>query len=75
MKKWLCVMSGILGALLCTLIVCAVLIVSYADKTDERHADCAIVLGAGVGNNGPSPVFRERIHHGVKLYEKEKRTN
>lgn len=30
--------------------------------------DAAVVLGAAVDGNRPSPVFRERIRHGVTLY-------
>lgn len=38
-------------------------------KADERQlADVVIVLGAGVENDKVSPVFRERINHGVWLY-------
>lgn len=38
-------------------------------ETSPRNADVAIVLGAGVANNRPSPVFEERIRHGVALYK------
>lgn len=42
------------------------------DATGELHhpgpADAAIVLGAAVNGAAPSPVFRERIRHGVALY-------
>ena len=33
-------------------------------------ADCIIVLGAAVQGEEPSPVFLERLRHGVSLYEK-----
>lgn len=49
--------------------VCAVSIVSYS-KTDETcAADTAIILGAGADDNGVSPVFRERLRHGIWLYK------
>lgn len=35
-----------------------------------RHADAVVVLGAAAWGNNPSPVFRERINHGVSLYRK-----
>lgn len=39
-------------------------------RLDElTHADAAIVLGASAWNNNPSPVFRERINHGIWLYK------
>ena len=47
-------------------------IYSYSQKTTDRTADCAIVLGAGMGLYGPSPVFRERINHGIELYRSGK---
>ncbi|MBQ4088171.1 MAG: YdcF family protein [Clostridia bacterium] len=68
-KRIVTVVAVVLAALLIYIAICAVLICTYADNRDTRHADCAIVLGAGVGKSGPSPVFRERILHGVKLYE------
>jgi len=41
----------------------------YSSKTDTAPADAAIVLGAGVINNQPSPVLRERINHAIRLYQ------
>lgn len=36
---------------------------------DETHtADCAIVAGAAVRGDQPSPVFQERLNHAVALY-------
>ncbi len=43
-------------------------IYAYSQKTTETQGDCAIILGAGMGLHGPSPVFRERINHGISLY-------
>ena len=36
---------------------------------EKRPADVAIVLGAGTYNGEVSPVYQERIRHGVWLYE------
>lgn len=44
-------------------------IISFSNKNELREADAAIVLGAGVAGREPSPVFRERIRHGIWLYE------
>ncbi|MCH8543750.1 MAG: YdcF family protein [Alcanivorax sp.] len=41
----------------------------YADEYDASPSDAAIVLGAAVWDDQPSPVFRERINHGVWLYQ------
>lgn len=42
---------------------------NYAETDETRPADVAIVLGAGASDAGVSPVFRERINHGVWLYQ------
>lgn len=41
----------------------------YASVDETRKADVAIVLGAAVSDNEVSPVFRERINQGIRLYE------
>lgn len=40
----------------------------YAYRDETRPADAAIILGAAVYRKVPSPVFRERIRHGIALY-------
>ena len=42
---------------------------SYGNVDERRSADAAIVLGAAAWHDNPSPVFRERIRHGVWLFE------
>lgn len=39
----------------------------YEPGTPPARADAAIVLGAAVWQDRPSPVFEERIKHGVQL--------
>lgn len=46
----------------------SVSIYSYSNINDLRKADAAIVLGAAVWGEKPSPVFEERINHGIWLY-------
>lgn len=41
----------------------------YGKRDEACPADTAIVLGAGLSRSGVSPVFRERINHGVWLYQ------
>ena len=42
----------------------------HCGAADEKQpADVAIVLGAGTYNGEVSPVYQERIRHGVWLYE------
>ncbi|MCP5094334.1 MAG: YdcF family protein [Chloroflexi bacterium] len=47
----------------------AVSVYRFAQKDDTQSADAAVVLGAAVFRNRPSPVLRERINHAIKLYE------
>lgn len=47
----------------------AISITIFSEKRELIHADAAIVLGAAVWGKEPSPVFRERIRHGIWLYE------
>ncbi|TWH81676.1 YdcF family protein [Sedimentibacter saalensis] len=46
----------------------SVSIYSYSNINDLRKADAALVLGAAVWGEEPSPVFEERINHGIWLY-------
>ncbi len=41
----------------------------FGHSDDGSKADCAIVLGAAAWHNKPSPVFKARINHAIKLYE------
>ncbi|MCP4420483.1 MAG: YdcF family protein [Chloroflexi bacterium] len=41
----------------------------FLGKVENRKSDVAIVLGAAVWGDQPSPVFLERINHAVTLYE------
>ena len=60
--------SLLLSAFLCFLAI-AWQIVSYGNSSDGAHADAALVLGAAVWGNKPSPVYRERINEAIALYE------
>ncbi|RBW68832.1 YdcF family protein [Bacillus taeanensis] len=42
---------------------------TFSSKNQLVKTDAAVVLGAAVWEEEPSPVFRERIHHAVWLYE------
>lgn len=44
-------------------------IYSYGNINEVTKADAAIVLGAGIWGDQPSPVFKERINHGIWLYK------
>lgn len=44
-------------------------IVDFGTKDEKCNADVAIVLGASVTDEGVSPVLRERLNHGIWLYQ------
>lgn len=51
------------------LILTGVGIVRYGNTDDKHPCDVAIVLGAGTWDGEVSPVYRERLNHGIWLYE------
>lgn len=53
------------------LIFTAISIVSYGKTDGKANSDVAIILGAGTSNGEVSPVYRERINHGIWLYEND----
>lgn len=42
---------------------------SYGSASDAGPADAALVLGAAVAEDRPTPVFAERLRHAVELYK------
>ena len=44
-------------------------IVQYGKRDEKTKCDTAIILGAATSNGEVSPVYRERIRHGIWLYE------
>lgn len=44
-------------------------IVTAGDQSSAEIADAALILGAAVYGTKPSPVFEERIRHGIALYK------
>ncbi len=47
-------------------------IYNYSLEREDVSSDAAVVLGAAVWKNAPSPVFKERINHAVNLYKNGK---
>ena len=43
-------------------------VLEYANLNLQARGDAAVVLGAAVYSDQPSPVFRERINHAINLY-------
>ena len=67
-RRWRYWLVGTLLVLL-ALLYFPMSILLYSRRDDTRPADAAIVLGAAVYRAAPSPVFRERIRHGIYLYQ------
>ena len=59
----------ILFSLIVWLIVVSISIWRFGFTDHSTDSDCAIVLGAAVSGNKPSPVFEERLKHGIALYK------
>lgn len=49
----------------------AIQIYRFSLEYNEDESDVAIVLGAGTNNGIISPVFEERINHGIYLYKND----
>ncbi len=69
MKKKTVIVLLILFALVMLALVNAVIICQYGNVDEKQKCDVAIVLGAATYANGISPVYAERINHGIWLYE------
>ena len=65
--KWVLLSIGIV--LVLYIIATAISIWEYGEKDEKQSADVAIVLGAATSNGEVTPVFQERINHGIWLYE------
>ncbi|MFV0623122.1 YdcF family protein [Sphingomonas sp. ac-8] len=60
--------GGIVLLLVAWLVLVAVQIVRVGNSAPAGPADAAIVLGAAIRGDQPSPVFAARIDHGLTLY-------
>jgi uncharacterized SAM-binding protein YcdF (DUF218 family) len=69
-KKWLVLVAvALISTLLLAISSTASNIYLYGNSSNNIKADAAIVLGAAVWGEEPSPVFRERINHAINLYK------
>lgn len=69
-KRWLALtVLALVSMVLIAIASSAVSIYVYGNSTYRGKADAAIVLGAAAWGSQPSPVFRERINHGIALYK------
>ncbi|QIR41628.1 YdcF family protein [Tolypothrix sp. PCC 7910] len=65
------ILLSFLSALLLAITSTATSIYLYGNKITDTKAEAAIVLGAAVWGEKPSPVFRERINHAINLYKNQ----
>jgi uncharacterized SAM-binding protein YcdF (DUF218 family) len=63
---------GVVCGVALVFLYCAASIYTYGRRTTGASAQAAIVLGAAVWGQEPSPVFRERINHAIALYQSGK---
>lgn len=70
-KTWrLRFVLAIISIFLIFILYCAISIWSFSNRVQVVKTDVAVVLGAAVWDDKPSPVLRERINHSIWLYEK-----
>jgi len=62
-------LTALVLATLAYVVFVAASIWQYGDIDETRQADAAIVLGAAIWDDQPSPVFKERINHAIWLYD------
>ncbi len=62
--------SLIVAVILSYFLYNSIIIYNYSFEYSEDICDVVIVLGAGTNNGKVSPIFKERINHGIYLYNK-----
>ncbi|MCH5265377.1 MAG: YdcF family protein [Lachnospiraceae bacterium] len=68
MKKRAKILIGIAIFILCYITINVMDICLFSTKDQKCEADVAIILGASTYNGKVSPVYQERINHGITLY-------
>lgn len=66
-KRWFVIIPLVLSIVY--ILYNAISIWNYAKVDETRKTDVIIVLGAAAADGEVSPVFRERINHGIWLYQ------
>ena len=69
MKKRYKVLLGIAVLIVCYILLNLIDIYFFSKKDQKCTADAAIILGAATYNGTMSPVYRERVNHGITLYK------
>ena len=68
MKKRVKLSVAIAALIICYIILNVIDICSFSTKDQKCKADVAIILGAATYDGTVSPVYQERISHGIALY-------
>jgi uncharacterized SAM-binding protein YcdF (DUF218 family) len=68
-RKWPRLFLALLALFCIWNLVLGISIVNAGNYTNQTKADAAIVLGAATKGDRPSPVFEERIKHGIILFK------
>lgn len=68
LTDWRVIAALLAAAVVIVLVIVVGQVYAYQFESSAEPADVAIVLGAAVWRDRPSPVFRERIRHAVALY-------
>lgn len=69
MKKSIMILTGMAVFVVCYIAVNVIDICSFSTKDQKCKADVAIILGAATYGGEVSPVYQERINHGITLYK------
>lgn len=69
MKKRTKILIGIILLFLCYIAINIIEICSFSTKDEAQKVDVVIVLGAATYNGSVSPIYRERLNHGIQLYQ------
>ncbi|WP_341802341.1 YdcF family protein [Aquipseudomonas alcaligenes] len=65
-------LPALIALLLAGATATALQIAAYAPAPSPAHVDAAIVLGAAVWQERPSPVFAERLNHAIWLLQQQR---
>jgi uncharacterized SAM-binding protein YcdF (DUF218 family) len=72
MRRRLRTIAILLLSALVLWLVCVSIATWHFGQTDHAtKSDCIIVLGAAVQGSQPSPVFEQRLRHGIDLYQRQ----
>jgi uncharacterized SAM-binding protein YcdF (DUF218 family) len=70
-RLWIRIVAGVFAVLLALWLGTIGLILLAGRPPELQKADAILVLGAAQYNGKPSPVFRARLDHAIKLYHQD----